>query len=262
MQVSDDEPVAIEELLLSLADVGLFDGVSCQASADSLNETLDIIMGGRCVVTPLRSYDGGYTLLGQRRLKPWAWGGGCCSGRDPVMEDFVYFHRELTRIQAEAAAPLRRLPVPAAVWQAKEQEELFLTICAQHTGDTKRMSLHVFQNTVFATGMAAMTEEAAAIAFAISRPQDETTVSFLQYMRALAFLCKSVDELVSLVAQISSQWPAASRKPQVKKSPPSHRPSPPQQAWAESPAESPAAAALAAPAPAAPRATPPPVRNR
>lgn len=122
--MADDEPVAIEELLLSLADVGLFEGATCQVSveycvrsnfepgarttvglvrrnestdcslnqacADSLNETLDVIMGG--------------------------------SGRDPVMEDFAYFHRELTRIQkANERAPPRRLPVPAAVWQSKEQ---------------------------------------------------------------------------------------------------------------------------------------------
>lgn len=144
--MADDEPVAIEELLLSLADVGLFEvscpsptasssqsvafylvvggcraafshcsfslshthtlsplsltplslslgvtqGATCQACADSLNETLDVIMGG--------------------------------SGRDPIMEDFAYFHRELTRIQkANAHAPPRCLPVPAAVWQSKEQ---------------------------------------------------------------------------------------------------------------------------------------------
>jgi hypothetical protein len=44
------------------------------------------------------------------------------SGRDPVMEDFAYFHRELTRIQtANAHAPPRRLAVPAAVWRSKEQ---------------------------------------------------------------------------------------------------------------------------------------------
>jgi len=84
-----------------------------------------------------------------------------------------------------------------------QQEEVFLAVCAAHVGgDAKRMPLHVFQNTVFATGMAAMTEEAAAIAFAVSRPMDETTLSFLQYTRALACMCKSVDELVSLVAQV------------------------------------------------------------
>jgi len=186
--------LSIEELIFSLADTGLFDGLLCQSVADTINTTLDELLSN--------------------------------ANREPVMQDFEAFREALLDLRASGHATQRAANTLVSTKCTSNQAlyAAFLRLCtaAPEEGPSggmqrRRLDLTAFQKLVFDMDNPELTEEAASIAFAQSRAVELTTVSFTQFLYALALLTNggaAFDKALAFVVGQDPQEASPAKEPE------------------------------------------------